>query len=108
MMIDFDNLDYDRAREQKDALDAMLESPGWEIVKAFVAMRSQMRLNELTGYRIETQEHVARYNFLQGEMQEIARFPEIIAQYCSDLVVELKKLQDEAQAELDLEPDRSE
>lgn len=107
MIIDFDDLDYDQARAQKDALDSMLESPGWEIVKGFIAARTQMRLNELTGYRIENQEHVARYNYLQGEMQELARFPEIIAQYCSDLAVELRKLQDEEQAELDLSLDRS-
>lgn len=105
-MIDWEELSYDEARGLKEALEAMLDSEGWAIVRAFISERVTIRAAELVNYNIETQEQIARYNRLQGEMQELARFPEIIAQYCSDLAVEVKKLQDEAQGQMDFEPGR--
>lgn len=102
MMVNWDELSYEEAREIKEALEAMLDSPGWEFTRQFIASRTSIRAAELINYRIESVEQIARYNRLQGELEEIARFPDVIAHYLSDLTSEVRKLQDEAQAELDL------
>lgn len=100
--IDFDNLSYAEAREIKEILEGLFDSPAWKFIKDFLEERAQGRLNELVSMCPETVEQMVRFARVKGSIDEIVMLPVILAQVLSDVTEAVRRAQDD-QMEMELE-----
>lgn len=103
MIVNFEEIDFDQARDIKQALESLLESQGWEIVRQFLVTRNEARMRSLSENVPETIEQMSRFNRLRGQVEGEMAVMGYVQQLLSDVTEELRRKQDELQAELELE-----
>lgn len=101
-MIDFEELDFDQARNVKQSLENLIDSPGWAIIVQFIESRTEIRNKALVETIPENVEQMVRMARLKGQTEELSQFPSYVGQLLNDVTEELRRIQDEEQSQLDL------
>lgn len=93
MSFDFDNMTYEQAREVKENLGNLFDSPGWVFITEFLQEREELRNRELVQMCPENVEQMVRFARIKGGIEEMQLFPEMIAQVYSDVTTFVKNVQ---------------
>ena len=93
------DLSYEEAREQKENLEKLVLSKGWEFISDFLVTRGRGLKAQLVAMPVKSQEDVAAFNSMQGRIQELELFPRMIESLFTDLKLQVQNYQEEFAAQ---------
>lgn len=100
-MIDFEQITYEEARDLKLHLEGLLDHPGWKFLCEVVEARASTREKELLEMCPTNMEQLSLFNRVKGGIDELRFVPLLMNQLLSDVSEEVRRIQDEIEAEED-------
>lgn len=97
-LIDLDKLTYDVAREAKDALQSLVDSPGWKKYISIVEEQVAVRTNKIILQPLLTHDAVLEQEFSKGEvaaLRTVASLPETVLKELTDWLIRQRKAEGE-------------
>ena len=92
--LDFDNISLEEGQELKLQLGRMLESEGWKFFERFLQVRMKARHDALVRCQVQSIEHLAVFNKLQGGIEELAMVVPMMQQVLNDITENVRAEQD--------------
>ena len=96
--MNIEELSYDQARETKAAIGELMDSKGWEFLKAFLEQRQKEFENGILSAFPRNMDAVVDLAHTRGRIDEIRGIPAILEQVYMDLDTWIKQVQDEEEA----------
>ena len=92
-------LTYEEMREMHDALESLINHSGWQFFQRFMESRAEGLKNALMNMEVTDQTSVAKFNYLQGQINEDSAVFVIVEQINSDLKIALLRIQDDMETQ---------
>lgn len=94
-MEEYEELDYETLREQKKALEDLLDSQGWKLFEKVLEARAVERERQLYSTRPKTMEQLIEFNSIAAAIDEDRLIPQMLYGMYSDTETAVKKLLEE-------------